>query len=505
MTGANILIVEDECLVSLDIKRTLERLGYEVLAVVTSGEAAIEQTAETQPDLVLMDIKLKGAMDGVEAAERIRARFDTPVVYLTAHADDATLGRTKVTEPFGYILKPFEDIELRTTIEMALHKHEMERKLRQSERWLATVLEGIGDAVIATDDRGCVKFMNPVAEGLTGWKHDEAWDKDFEEVFHIIHEETRVRAECPVARVLREGTVVGRGDHILLVAKGGDDVPIDDSAAPMRDGEGTVAGVVVVFRDISDRVQADQTLRGYTLELQARNEDLNAYASTVAHDLKAPLQPIIGFAELLETEYATLPDRDLQEYLHLIAQTGRKMSNIIEELLLLAKVRTEEITLSPLAMGRVAAEAQWRLDYLIDEYQVEITLPDTWPTALGHALWIEEVWVNYLSNGIKYGGQPPRLELGAATQADGMVHFWVRDNGRGLTPEEQARLFTPFTQLSQVRATGHGLGLSIVRRIVEKLGGHVGVESEVGQGSVFSFTLLQAAARMPGEEAQTPK
>jgi PAS domain S-box-containing protein len=504
MTGANILIVEDECLVSLDIKRTLERLGYRVLAVVTSGEAAIERTAETQPDLVLMDIKLKGATDGVEAAERIRARFDTPVVYLTALADDATLQRTKVTEPFGYILKPFEDIELRTTIEMALHKHEKERKLRQSERWLATVLEGIGDAVIASDKRGCVKFMNPVAEGLTDWKHDEAWGEDFEEVFHIIHEETRVRAECPVARVLREGTVVGLGDHILLVTKGGDEIPIDDSAAPIRDGEGTVAGVVVVFRDISDRVRADQTLRGYTLELQARNEDLNAYVSTVAHDLKAPLHPIIGFAELLETEYTTLPDRDLQEYLHLIAQTGRKMSNIIEELLLLAEVRTEEITLSPLAMGSIVAEAQRRLDYLIDEFQVGITSPDTWPPALGRGLWIEEVWVNYLSNGIKYGGQPPRLELGAAIQADGMVRFWVHDNGRGLTPEEQARLFTPFTQLSQVRATGHGLGLSIVRRIVEKLGGHVGVESEVGQGSVFSFTLPQAAVMMPGEEAQTP-
>jgi PAS domain S-box-containing protein len=448
-----------------------------------------------------MDICLRGDIDGVEAAREIGSCFDIPVVYLTAHADEATLQRTKATEPFGYILKPFEDVALRTTVEMALHKHEMERKLRQSERWLATVLEGIGDAVIATDDQGRIKFMNPVAEGLTGWRHDEAWGKDFEEVFHIIHEETRVRAECPVARVLREGAVVGLGDHILLVTKAGDDVPIDDSAAPIRDGEGAIVGVVVVFRDVSGRVQADQMLRGYTLELQARNEELNAYASTVAHDLKAPLHPIIGFAELLERDYAELPDQDVREYLHLIAQTGRKMNNIIEELLLLAEVRTEEITLSPLPMGRVVAEAQRRLDYLIDEHQAKITSPDTWSPALGHAPWIEEVWVNYLSNGIKYGGKPPRLELGATTQADGMVRFWIRDNGRGLTSEEQARLFTPFTQLGQVRATGHGLGLSIVQRIVEKLGGHVGLESEVGQGSVFSFTLPQAAAATPGEQA----
>ncbi len=172
------------------------------------------------------------------------------------------------------------------------------------------------------------------------------------------------------------------------------------------------------------------------------------------------------------------------------------MKNIFQKLLLLAEVRTGETELSPLAMGSLVTEAQRRLACLTKEYQAEITLPDTWPLALGHGLWVEEVWVSYLSNGIKYGGQPPRLELGATVQSDGMVCFWVRDNGRGLTPEEQARLFTPFTQLSQVRATGHGLGLSIVQRIVEKLGGQVGVESEVDQGSVFYFTLRQAGGEI---------
>jgi two-component system sensor histidine kinase/response regulator len=173
------------------------------------------------------------------------------------------------------------------------------------------------------------------------------------------------------------------------------------------------------------------------------------------------------------------------------------MKNIFQELLLLAEVRTGETELSPLAMGSLVVEAQRRLACLTEKYQAEITLPDTWPLALGHGLWVEEVWVNYLSNGIKYGGQPPRLELGATVQSDDMVCFWVRDNGRGLTPEEQARLFTPLTQLSQVRATEHGLGLSIVRRIVEKLGGQVGVESEVGRGSVFYFTLRQAGCEIP--------
>jgi PAS domain S-box-containing protein len=493
MANARIQVVEDESIVALDIKDNLEILGYNVVAVESSGEQAIQKAIETRPDLVLMDIRLKGEMDGIEAAQQIRAHLGTPVIYLTAYADEATLQRAKITEPYGYILKPFEERELHTTIEMALYKHRMEKRLKESERWLATTLKSIGDAVIATDAQGCIKFMNPIAETLTGWKQREAWGKSFEEVFHIIHEKTRNQAESPVTRVFREGVTVGIGDHILLVAKNGAEVPIDDSAAPIRDGKGNLTGVVVVFRDVRDRVEAERSLRQYAVELQARNEDLNAFAHTVAHDLKAPLNPIIGFAQVLEENYASMPNEELRELLGMIVRSGRKMNNIIEELLLLAEVRKTDVNVHPLPMGRIVAEAQQRLAYMIEEKQVEVNLPDTWPLALGYSPWIEEVWANYLSNGIKYGGQPPCLSLGATTEANGMVRFWIRDNGPGLTPEERARLFTPFTQLSQVRATGHGLGLSIVQRIVEKLGGQVGVDSEVGRGSVFTFTLPRAA------------
>jgi signal transduction histidine kinase len=143
-------------------------------------------------------------------------------------------------------------------------------------------------------------------------------------------------------------------------------------------------------------------------------------------------------------------------------------------------------------MLAVVIDAQDRLADLIGEHQADIILPDAWPTALGRGPWVEEVWVNYISNAIKYGGSPPRVELGATRQAGGTVRFWVRDNGPGLTPEEQARLFRSFERLDRVRAKGHGLGLSIALRIVEKLGGQVGVDSQVGQGSVFSFTLPSA-------------
>jgi two-component system sensor histidine kinase/response regulator len=241
-----------------------------------------------------------------------------------------------------------------------------------------------------------------------------------------------------------------------------------------------------------------KSLRQEIIERDKLIAELDAYAHTVAHDLKDPLSSLIGFSELLEKNYTEISDKELSCYVHTIAKNGRKMINIIEELLLLASVRKiEDVEMEPLDMAAIVAEAQRRLADMITKYQAEIISPPAWPVALGHGLWVEEVWINYLSNAIKYGGQPPRVELGATLpeEPDGQICFWARDNGPGLPPEDQARLFTPFTQIHQARTEGHGLGLSIVQRIAEKLGGQVGVQSEVGQGSLFFFTLGQA----PGE------
>ena len=250
---------------------------------------------------------------------------------------------------------------------------------------------------------------------------------------------------------------------------------------------------------IAERKQAEEKLRQHALELEARNEELDAFGHTVAHDLKGPLNTMLGFARVLPETWRTISEEEIQEYLQIIANTGSKMNNIIDELLLLASTRREEVETVVLDMASIVAEVQQRLGYMIWEYGAEITTPEDWPSALGYAPWVEEVWINYISNAIKYGGQPPRVELGADrlsdSAADGeeaqgkMVRFWVRDNGAGLSPEEQSRLFIPYTQLHHVRAKGHGLGLSIVLRIIKKLGGEVGVESQEDQGSIFSFIL----------------
>jgi signal transduction histidine kinase len=248
-------------------------------------------------------------------------------------------------------------------------------------------------------------------------------------------------------------------------------------------------------KEILERKQAEAALRQQAVELEAQNAELDAFAHTVAHDLKTPITSLIGYSELLDKRHAEMPEENLVQCLNTIAANGRKMTSIIDELLLLASVRKrDEVQMEPLDMAAIVAEIQARLGDLIAEHRAEIVLPATWPVAVGHGPWVEEVWANYLSNAIKYGGQPPRIEVGATPQGDGAVRFWVRDNGPGLTPERQARLFVPFERLEQACVQGHGLGLSIVQRIVKKLGGQVGVESEgvPGQGCTFYFTLVRA-------------
>lgn len=267
-------------------------------------------------------------------------------------------------------------------------------------------------------------------------------------------------------------------------------------------------------QEITQRRQDQEMLRHYANELEVQNAELDAFAHTVAHDLKNPMSLLIGYVSVIQ-DPSTLSEKDLSVISNSIIQSALKMNNIIDELLLLANVRNvDQIELQPVAMPQLIQEAQKRIADLTRIHQPHITAPEAWPMAWGYAPWIEEVWVNYLSNAIKYGGRPPQVTLGFSvmdSELPGMktgealleqptsVRFWVRDNGPGLSPEQRASLFTPFERLHQARTEGHGLGLSIVRRIIKKLGGQVGVESTgvPGEGCTFYFTLPGVEQRHP--------
>jgi len=220
MAGEKILIVEDEGIVARETEYRLKDLGYTVCGIASSGAEAIKKAEQADPDVVLMDIMLKGEMDGVYAAEQIRSKLGVSVVYVTAHADETTLQRAKLTEPMGYLLKPFNERELRAAIEIAIYKQTAEKILKDNERLLATTLKSIGDAVIVTDLKGAVTFMNPAAELLTRWKLKDASGRPVAQVFNVVSETTHALAQHPVTRALSESLIATARNYLLTSKEG---------------------------------------------------------------------------------------------------------------------------------------------------------------------------------------------------------------------------------------------------------------------------------------------
>ena len=256
-----ILIVEDEVIIAKDIEHTLKRDGYDVTGHATSGEKAIELIKETSPDLILMDIKLKGEMDGIETTEIIKNQFDLPVIYLTSYKDEQTLLRAKVTEPYGYIIKPFDRKELKIFIDIAYYKHQTKEKLKESREWFSTTLKSIGEAVIAADSNGFVQFMNPIAENLTGWSETEAHFQSINQVLLIFDDNNENIFNKLYFNINKGKNFKEKQLNLFLLTKRGKTIPIDFSGSPIVNGKNKKLGTVFTFRDISERRRASDKVK----------------------------------------------------------------------------------------------------------------------------------------------------------------------------------------------------------------------------------------------------
>jgi PAS domain S-box-containing protein len=378
----------------------------------------------------------------------------------------------------------FLAVSLETELEALRIKYQQSQQaLLESQVKLAGILSIAHEAIIAVDGEQRITLFNKGAETIFGYTALELIGRPLDVLLPARYIAPHRRRVAEFAASAETARLMDVRDEIVGRRKNGEEFPAEASISKIDAGDDLT--LMVVLRDITERKQAEAGQKKLI-------EELNAFGHTVAHDLRAPLGLITGYAHLLKEE-ARLPDEH-HHYLNAIIRGSHKMNNMIDELQLLAGIRKARVELKPLNMARIVAEAMQRLEYMIEEAQAQISQPEDWPVALGYAPWVEQVWVNYISNGIKYGGHPPRLRLGATARSDGTIRFWVRDNGPGLPPEVQANLFKPFTRLDQVRAQGHGLGLSIVRRIVNRLGGQAGLESEglPGQGATFFFTLKEA-------------
>lgn len=500
-TKTRVLVVEDEIIVSEDLQQRLVMLGFEVAGAADTAADAIELATATRPDVALMDIMLHGRPEGIDAAEHLRLRLDIPVIYLTAHSDAATLERAKRTDPAGYIVKPFDDSQLRVALQLAPARHELERKTRQVARWMTATLTSIGDAVIATNIRGEILLLNSAAEELTGWTQQEAAGKPCGDVLQLVNKATGQTLEDPATQALRHGLMIRLDPGTVLRTRTGEERFVDDSASPITDDSGKVLGAVVVLVDASNRVAAQdraQTLTRQVAELMADKvkrdalgAEIEAFAVAVGQDLRRPLLTIAGFTELLAEKHREKLPVTGQLFLDQVRASALEMRRMVEDYLQFLKSNREQVTRhDAVDLTRLAHEIFDELSRRPGQKQARFvceTLPPVW----GDKPMLRQLLGNLLGNALKYSARRglPVVEVGATSDAD-FHTFFVRDNGVGLDLANAEKLFEPFHRFHDAAEfPGTGVGLAIVKRIVERHGGRIWAKSKPDAGATFFFTL----------------
>ena len=381
-----------------------------------------------------------------------------------------------------------------------------EAQAKESRDWLQTTLTSIGDAVITTDGEGKVTLLNPAAQAITGWKQEEAAQKPLEQIFVIRNEETGAEVENPVSKVLREGRIVGVANHTRLIAKDGRHVPIDDSAAPIRDVGGRIAGVVLVFRDISIRREAEEAversmedLRVSNTALFRANEDLNQFAFAASHDLQEPLRMITSYSQLLVNGYRGQLDGEAATCIEFITEGTKRMRELLADLLTYTQLTGDEEGVEPVDLHRVFQETLENCKVGIEENEAVVT-SDRLPTIPGNEAHFVQLFQNLISNALKYrSGRPPRIHV-SAERRNSFWRFAVADNGLGIDPEYHQKIFGVFKRLHAKNIPGTGIGLAICQRVVHRYGGRIWVKSQVDQGATFYFTLPAVKGAAPHEE-----
>jgi hypothetical protein len=512
-----ILVVEDERIIALNVRESLESLGYIVPAIVASGEKAVEKALALRPDLVLMDIRLKGNIDGIQAAEQIWESLSIPVIYVTGHSDKSTLERAKITAPFGYILKPVKEQELYVAIETALQRYEREQLLR-------AILKGMGDGVILVNTQSRVQFLNQVAESLTGWRREEARDRELTEVFNIVDEQTQQPVNNPVTAALQHDTTVYLEDRVLLISKKGKAIPIGDSAAPIKDNKGVITGVVLVFRDITQRRLAEERnlameraryLELQMVELQRLNQLKDDFLNTVSHELRTPLSNIKMAVKMLETVLNQQSILDSQtrsnsqsttRYLKILEDQCDQELTLVNDLL---DMRSLDADAYPLELTSIQLQ-DW-IPHILDSFEartltqqqnLQVSLPPELPPLVSDLSSFTRILSELLNNACKY--TPAREQIVVTVRvmsgdnenrrdntvellphyspSDG-IHIEVSNSGVEIPTEELSRIFDPFYRIPNNdpwKHAGTGLGLALVKKLLVRIQGKIDVTSTQG-------------------------
>ena len=506
-----VLIVEDEGLIANDLAIQLRSSGYEVSAIAASGEEALAVIEKSQPDLVLMDIRLKGKLDGIDAALQIRSEYALPVIFLTSHADADTVARAKYAEPFGYLVKPFRQVTLCSAIEIALFKSRCERTLVEREAWLTTVLQSTGDPTIVTNVEGDVQFVNAAAEHLLRCRMADIAGLRLTDAAPLVDAASGRPMDWPASMEKKSTSLP---DGTVLRRRHAEDVPVAGEVSPSV-FRGSVIGAVITMRDVSQRQLSEAEAR-HKHKMQA----IERMAGKISHDFNNLLAVILGHGSLLEVATSDPTERIHIQAMIAAAQTA---TEIAKQLLALSG----KVVLSSEVLyvnDRVKRVIRMLHPALGPPIHIETNLtPDTGKVRMNSAQF-DQVLLNLMLN-----ARDAMPEGGSVTVStsnvdrvshdpggdviESLVSITVTDTGEGISPEARDHIFEPFFTTKQ-HAKGSGLGLSIVYGIVTDAGGEIIVRSTPGVGASFTvllprvhdqiqLTLDEGAMAIPREALQT--
>jgi PAS domain S-box-containing protein len=491
-----ILIVEDEGIVAADIEKIVCEIGFAVTGIAASADQAIECASEDRPDLVLMDIRIQGDRDGIQTAEILRRDFGLPIIYLTAHGDRETIARAKRTEPLAFLVKPFKKSELQGAIEVALHKHEADQRLRERERWLTTTLNALANAVISVDLEQRVLLCNPAAEALIGCDAARAQGQHVDQILRLLDASGASLSETPIATSLRELRPVSFTELRLPERGEGTSRFVRVSAAPVEDA-GRMLGAVMILEDVTERRKFRQTEQEVEIQrmrseyAEAAVQQRDEFLAVAAHELRSPLTALQLKLQSSLEKLKELPGAPLVGRLERALRHTDRLSQLIERLLDVSRIVNGKLELR-----REPADLAQLVHQLVEDFHeqaaaagCEIRLrasgdaSGTWDHLL-----LRQVVVNLLSNAVKFAAGKP-VEIGVE-DAGASVRLTVADHGPGISRADAERIFDRFERAVSIRHyAGMGLGLFIVRHIVERHGGAIAIDQTPGGGASFVIEL----------------
>jgi two-component system, cell cycle sensor histidine kinase and response regulator CckA len=488
--NTSILIVEDEGLIALDLRKKLEQAGYTVPMVADNGDDAILGVESLRPSLVLMDIRLRGSLDGIETADRIRRQFHVPVMFVTAHADRETLDRARITEPFGFIVKPFHSVDFRAQIEMALWKHKMEQKLRVSEAWLSTTFQNVADALIATDNEGNIAFMNTPAAELTGWECSESKGKPLLDVFQVFDEATNLPVVNPLDDIY-EGRELHTGPRSFKLKRrdGSDSILVEAGLSANRD-EGSLLGIIVVFRDVTARRKAEKQHQ----QLQKMNS-LALMATGLGRELAESQRRMDNSLKQLIAQSSGSTLRLLGDAFYLSAY----QQSVVQQLIALG--RTDPGKIAAVDLNGILREMEGKVKKTLGTLRsLNMKLAPGIPVVKTDPVDLRENLFRLVADArdaMPDGGVMEISTMATASADNGhSVQLAIRDTGKGIRANTEGRVFDPYFQ-SRHGKGNPGFSLALVYQFVAMSGGSIEVESAPGAGTAYLLNF--PAAEVPDE------